>query len=208
MRRLNQPGDKYNMLTLVALHRRARGGNIWLVRCECGNERTICVRDIVNGHTKSCGCKTAAMKAEKKRTHGMTYTREYRVWSHMIGRCHNPTDHKFPQYGAQGISVCPRWRDRFEAFFADMGHCPAGMSIDRVDNDRGYEPGNCRWATAKVQSQNRRYLKKVVLFGRETLVVEAERALGLGRWGIRQRAAKNGETIQQATNHFATKVAA
>ena len=81
--------------------------------------------------------------------------REYRAWSNMRARCRNTNSPDFKYYGGRGIRVCERW-DSFVTFYADMGDCPPGHSIDRIDNDRGYEPGNCRWADAGVQSRNRR----------------------------------------------------
>jgi hypothetical protein len=77
----------------------------------------------------------------------------------MIDRCHNPSAPTFASYGGRGIAVCDRWRESFAAFVADMGERPAGTTIDRIDNDRGYEPGNCRWASMAVQSRNRRSTK-------------------------------------------------
>jgi hypothetical protein len=83
----------------------------------------------------------------------------YRVWAAMIQRCHNPANKGYRCYGARGITVCDRWRGSFAAFAADMGERPRGTSIDRMDNSRGYEPGNCRWATAEQQNRNRRDTK-------------------------------------------------
>lgn len=92
---------------------------------------------------------------ERNRTHGQTGTPTYFTWVSMHQRCSNPKHDAFDRYGGRGILVCPRWQS-FEAFLADMGERPAGTSIDRIDNDRGYEKANCRWATRAVQRNNRR----------------------------------------------------
>jgi hypothetical protein len=91
-----------------------------------------------------------------RRTHGMSSTPEYFAWAAMLSRCHNPANPRYDDYGGRGITVCDRWRADFAAFLADVGRRPSpAHSLDRIDNDRGYEPGNCRWATAYVQARNR-----------------------------------------------------
>jgi len=90
------------------------------------------------------------------RTHGLTYTPEYRSWCHMKGRCYCPNDSRYHRYGGRGIKVCDRWLNSFENFYKDMGPRPSPKhSIDRVDNNGNYEPSNCRWVTVKTQNSNR-----------------------------------------------------
>jgi hypothetical protein len=129
----------------------------WRCVCACGRETVVSGTRLRRGLTRSCGClrRDNGLKHGHRRP-GATHPL-YRVWTTMWQRCSNPRATSYENYGGRGITVCNRWRD-FAAFLADMGDRPewADGGIDRVDNDRGYEPGNCRWATAKEQRANRR----------------------------------------------------
>lgn len=139
---------------------------VLICRCDCGKEKAINVGSLKRGLTTSCGCeqKKRASAANKARAlHGQAgrnETREYRTWSSMIKRCTNPDAHNYKYYGARGISVCARWHD-FRLFFADMGARPEGRTLDRIDVDGNYEPGNCRWATNKEQANNKRNSRRI-----------------------------------------------
>lgn len=151
--------QKFGHLTVVARFGRAKNGSIrWLARCDCGRECIANANNLKHGGTRSCGC----IKNRDKRTHGLFIGKltgndrppVYNVWNAMKQRCYNPKNKSYSRYGGRGIIVCERWRT-FENFHADMGDPPPELSIDRIDPDGNYEPGNCRWATRKEQRANR-----------------------------------------------------
>lgn len=152
----------------------------WLCMCDCGNKRVVHSAHLRTGFTQSCGC----LFREKVTKHGMHRSPEYGIYNSMLQRCHNPRDKGYRLYGGRGIQVCQRWRESFEAFFADMGTKPTpAHSLDRIDNDRNYDPSNCRWATPEEQANNKR---NTFLVGDRT-ATEAVQATGLTRTGIYHR---------------------
>lgn len=155
----------------------------WWCRCKCGKEGVLVSRtDLRSGDIRSCGCLRAEVSGDKNRTHGEGYnrSREYSIWSNMLTRCRNENNEAYPDYGGRGITVCDRWLT-FENFLADMGRAPSRRySLDRLDNDKGYEPGNCAWRTQKQQCRNRRN-NHVVTYGGKTQCVAAwAEELGVG----------------------------
>ena len=135
-------------------------------RCVCGREFVADAWKVRSGHTKSCGCLKPSLIGSSRKKHGQSrpQTTEYRAWSLMKNRCLNPNDRRYSDYGGRGISVCQEWIDSFEAFFSHVGRRPGkGFSIDRINNDGNYEPGNVRWATPKQQRNNQRRCKKVTI---------------------------------------------
>jgi hypothetical protein len=144
---------------------------IGLFACDCGQEiRYPASRVLVSGCKTHCGCRASANRATNLQ-HGGRYSAEYSSWIAMRRRCLNPRDKDFPKWGGRGIAVYLEWVRSFGAFLAYMGPRPAGTSIDRIDPDKGYEPGNVRWATSHVQARNRKNLTTVdTPLGRMALV--------------------------------------
>lgn len=132
-----------------------QGQTTWHVVCECGTTKVVAGTSLLGRKAVSCGCLRREMLDRGNPTHGMSDAPEYEIWCGMVRRCTNPNNHAWPRYGGRGITVCDRWRESFETFLADVGPRPSDKhSIDRINNDGNYEPGNCRWATAREQVQN------------------------------------------------------
>lgn len=136
---------------------------MWSCLCDCGTTKDIYSWNLVRGLVVSCGCRMRAVGKEQ-RTHGRSKTKEYRAWRTMINRCTKPASTSYPDYGGRGVKVCERW-GKFSNFLADMGERPPGLTIERNDNDGDYLPDNCRWATMREQSNNRRNTVRLSLNG-------------------------------------------
>lgn len=157
-------------------------------RCDCGTVKLIQKGGLISGGVVSCGC--------KKYRHGKTGSAAYRIWNHMLGRCYNPTDGNYKRYGGRGITVCDRWKE-FTNFYADMGDPPAGLSIERRDNNLGYSPDNCLWASRTAQARNRRTTRLITHNGMTMCVTEWEDHFGMKRNIIGNRLA-HGWSVERA----------
>jgi hypothetical protein len=149
--------------------------------CQCGQVRDIPIHTLKQGNSTHCGCQVPVMVSVLRSEHGMSDTPEYRAWRKMKERCRNPNNKDWPNYGGRGIVVCPEWAADFDAFYAHIGPRPDGMSIDRIDVNGNYEPGNVRWATPREQMQNVRHNRIVTYRGKSMPLIEACRQAGLER---------------------------
>lgn len=190
-------GRRFARLTVLEIDPscpRRRGHTLrWICQCECGAIKSINGEQLRNGETKSCGCWQRDSFSAARTTHGDSRSGdgrrpmpEYRSWSAMLNRCRNPNATGYYKYGGRGIDVCERWLT-YVNFLADMGRRPSlEYSIDRIDNTKGYYPGNCRWATRLEQSNNVR---------RNTLITHGSVTKTLPEWsratGISQAALKS-----------------
>lgn len=201
-------GRTYGRLQIVrpADSRRRADGKMkrhYLCRCQCGNEISVAADNLRSGNTKSCGC----LRKEKMRenrcdgsrlVHGMTGTAEYRIWAHLKARCTNPEDASYPNYGGRGITVCDEWRASFEAFLKDMGVRPSARhTIERLDNQSGYSPGNCIWATYKQQANNTRGNRVISYDGNTMTLAQWSDRLDIS-YDVLSRRVLSGWTIHRA----------
>lgn len=167
-------GQVFGRLTVVADVGNDKGGRArWSCRCECGGLTEVRGDHLRNGRTASCGCAQQEARGKVNRTHGRSGTRLHRNWHSMIQRTTNPNVARYHIYGGRGIKVCDRWRNSFENFASDMGEPPTPQhSLDRINVNGNYEPGNVRWATKKEQGRNTRFNVVYEYRGKTACVVE------------------------------------
>lgn len=155
-------GETFGKWTVIS--RSSKKRVTWVCVCECGNEREVDASSLRSGRSISCGCISRKLIADRSYKHGLSRSSEYYTWKTIIQRCTNPNNKSFKNYGGRGIVLCDRWKN-FDSFIADMGNRPPWLSIDRIDVNGNYEPDNCRWATSKEQTDNRRPFKYKGLHG-------------------------------------------
>lgn len=181
-------GQKFGRLTVTGFAYIKNKRTFWHCLCDCGNDGTYCGKDVKRGNTRSCGCIKAELNKQRLLRHGMRRTVEYTTWESMKRRCYNPNQQAFKRYGLRGIAVCDRWLNSFENFYADMGKKPSPQhSIDRIDNDKGYSPENCRWAINSQQARNTSRNKLLEFDGQSKTIIEWSETLGISQYIISTR---------------------
>ena len=183
---IDHKGKRYGRL--VVLDRESniynRHGVKWTCQCDCGQTISAYGHHLTQGGTQSCGCLSTENRktiiAQQNTKHGMYGTPEYVTWVSMKTRCNNENHEWYHRYGGRGITVCKRWEESFENFYADMGPKPGPeYSIERDNNDIGYEPGNCRWATQSEQRSNTSSNVFFLYQGRKVTKTQLARELGI-----------------------------
>lgn len=195
LRREPAPVGKIFGRWLVVGNPTARGAhNSWVCQCECGATKEVSVSSLKQGVSQGCGCNRSELTIANNTTHGATGTAEFHIWNAMKRRV--KADSRYVQLGVQ---VCERWEKSLENFIEDMGQRPSNKhSIDRIDNLGNYEPGNCRWATAKTQSVNRRHVQLHTINGESRTLGDWCKQFDIGYPGAYFRLKKPGATIESA----------
>lgn len=184
-------GMKFGKLKAIKpINGKLKGGRHkrWICNCECGNTIIVSSNSLVRGDTKSCGC----------RNHGKSKTRIFRIWAHMRSRCNDPTNDHYNRYGGRGIKVCDEWYKDFMKFYnwSIANGYSDKLSIDRINNDKGYCPDNCRWATAKTQANNTSQNKRVEYNGETHTIAEWSDIVGIKQNTITYRL-KRGWSVER-----------
>ena len=160
---------------------------LWLCQCDCGSRGLVSGSDLKLGKSKSCGC----YKRNLHTIYNMCYEDTYNNYTSMMSRCYNESNIAFSNYGGRGIKVCKRWRSNPEAFHIwahNIGY-KKGLTLDRIDNDKGYSPENCRWATYKEQNSNRRNNHTLTYRGETKTLTQWSEKIGIKKSTLQRRAA-------------------
>lgn len=160
MKKRDLSGLRFGRLVGVRPAPEVAGKSKWLFACDCGSETVKAAHHVTMGRALSCGCWRRENSAQKATTHGLAGTPTYDAWAHAKRRCENPKDAAWHHYGGRGISMCANWSESFAAFLADVGERPPGTTLDRIENDGGYEPGNVRWTDRTTQANNTRLTRR------------------------------------------------
>lgn len=188
-------GERYGRLSVieeVEPHKAPCGQSYrrFACNCDCGASTVVQLSSLRMGLTNSCGClqkEHAAENGRRNATHGMDGTPTHKAWLSMRQRCLCPTHQYYNHYGGRGVAICQRWLDSFEAFLKDMGVRPDGRTLDRIDNEGNYKPGNCRWATQAQQNRNMRKTRLLSHNGETLCLAEWSRRTGLSIGAITGR---------------------
>lgn len=210
-------GLEFGRLKVLSFSREVKSGKryrkYWICKCDCGNEKEIRTDSLTSGFVKSCGClkeEQNKINLIKNHSHKQSGKRLYHIWQGIKNRCLDVNNHRYSRYGGRGISICEEWLvpDNFFNWAFENGY-EEHLTIDRIDNDRNYEPSNCRWTTAKEQNRNRSTNIKIEYEGKEITLVELSEITGIsyGCLNARYNKGKRGyELIKPVLKYANTEV--
>lgn len=201
-------GQRFGRLIAIREDGRTKQGQAkWLCQCDCGNIKSIASASLTGGLTKSCGCYNSELRTNLNLKHGDAFrhnkARLYEVWCAMIKRCENPNDDHFYCYGGRGVSVCADWHkyENFKAWAYANGYDDSAgrgqCTIDRIDNNKGYEPGNCRWVDMRAQGKNTRKAKMLTIQGKTKPLTQWAEEKNIRPGTIHSRL-RNGWAVEEA----------
>jgi hypothetical protein len=199
---INMDGQHFGRWTVLRVDpNRSKGKGCitcWICECSCGTVRAVQGFRLRKGRSKSCGCLARETLKVRMTRHSDSKTPEYYAWQQMVQRCENQKNRRFKDYGGRGITVCDTWHS-YENFLTDMGRRPSrNHSLDRIDNDEGYSPINCRWATREKQRNNIRVNRHITYRGVTHTLSEWSSSTGIHKATISGRLDRRGWTIGQA----------
>jgi hypothetical protein len=184
---LDLAGQRFTRWFVVGFNSVSRHKTWWLCRCDCGLEKLVDACSLRTGKSQSCGCYRSEATTRRMMKHGKAYHPLYSCWKDMLTRCYKPNHKHFKSYGGRGIKVCERWH-KCANFIEDMGPKPSARhTLERIDNSKGYEPGNCKWATRIEQANNTRTCRMINLHGETRTLSSWCHQLGFGVSTIRWR---------------------
>ena len=192
---------KFGRLTVVSRAENDKRGNTrWVCICACGNEVTTKRNSLVSKRTHSCGCYKSERTRERHFKHGLKRHRLYTIWSHMKRRCYNNSTKYYSYYGGRGIDVCEEWRNDFLRFYywAIENDYAKDLALDRIDNNKGYTPENCRWVDMTTQANNKRNNRHITYRGETKTLAQWARHLGICAAVLRQRLSRYGWAVEKA----------